>query len=274
MQQINFMSVDLEDYFCDLPFSMWENYHERVIFNTNKILKLFKKYNVKATFFTLGYIAEKFPDLIHEIVDEGHEIASHSYSHLDLRKNSKEKIEEDIEKSIRILEDVTGKEVVGFRAPFFSIDEKSFWVFDYLEKKFVYDSSIFPVKTPLYGVPDASTSIYKPTKESPKIDNPNGKLIEIPLATHKFPVYGNVPIAGGFHLRFLPYFYIKYGIKSNQKRNQPVMIYIHPKDIDPEMPKIDQYGWYYYYNLKNAQKKFECLLKDFRFSSVKEILKI
>ena len=90
MQIINFMSVDLEDYYCDLPFSNWSNYQERVVKNTKKILELFKKYNVKATFFTLGYIAEKFPDLIHEIIEEGHEIGSHGYSHLDLRKNSTE----------------------------------------------------------------------------------------------------------------------------------------------------------------------------------------
>ena len=92
----NIMSVDLEDYFCDLPFPMWENYQERVIFNTNKILKLFKKYNVKATFFTLGYIAEKFPNLIQQIDEKGHEIGSHSYSHIDLRKHTKENIEKDL----------------------------------------------------------------------------------------------------------------------------------------------------------------------------------
>lgn len=271
MQNINFMSVDLEDYYCDLPFSNWSNYQERVVNNTQRILKLFKKHNVKATFFTLGYIAEKFPDLIHEIVEQGHEIGSHSYSHLDLRKNSKEVIIEDIKKSIKILKDVSGQEILGFRAPFFSIDEKSFWVFDLLEELFIYDSSIFPVKTPLYGIPNAPRTIYKPTVENPISDNKNGDLIEIPLATHKFPLYGNVPIAGGFYLRFLPYFYIKYGIKSNQ---HPVMMYIHPKDIDPQMPKIKDYNWYYYYNLKKSYEKFEHLLRDFNFSSVRDILKL
>lgn len=274
MQQINFMSVDLEDYFCDLPFSTWGNYNERVITNTMRLLHLFKKYNVKATFFTLGYIAEKFPELIYEIIDNGHEIASHGYAHLDLRKNSREKIKEDINKSINILEDISGKEILGFRAPFFSIDENTFWIFEYLEKKFTYDSSIFPTKTPLYGISNAPTSIYKPTAENPRMDNSNGKLIEIPLAIHRFPIFGNVPIAGGFHLRFLPYFYLKYGINSNQKKDQPVMIYIHPKDIDIKMPRIDKYAWHYYYNLKNGEKKFEKLLKDFRFSSVKKILNL
>lgn len=274
MQLTNFMSVDLEDYYCDLPFSNWSNYQERVVNNTHKILELFKKHNVKATFFTLGYIAEKFPDLIHEIVEQGHEIGSHSYSHLDLRKTSKERIIEDIKKSIKILKDVSGQEILGFRAPFFSINEKSFWIFDILDDLFVYDSSIFPVKTPLYGVHNAPRIIYKPTAENPITDNKDSNLIEIPLATHKIPLYGNVPIAGGFYLRFLPYFYIKYGIKSNQKNQHPVMMYIHPKDIDPQMPKIYGYSWYYYYNLKNAYEKFEHLLIDFDFSSAKNILKL
>ncbi len=274
MQITNFMSVDLEDYYCDLPFSKWKDYPERVVNNTHKILQLFKQNNVKATFFTLGYIAEKFPDLIHEIIQDGHELGSHTYSHLDLRKHSKEIIIEDIKKSIKILKDVSGQEILGFRAPFFSIDKKSFWVFDLLEELFVYDSSIFPVKTPLYGVPNASRTIYKPTVKNPINNNNNGKLIEIPAATHKFPIYGNVPIAGGFYLRFLPYRYVKYGIKSNNKNQNPVMMYIHPKDIDPQMPKIKDYTWYYYYNLKNAFSKFEQLLQDFNFSSAKTILKI
>ena len=274
MQIVNFMSVDLEDYYCDLPFANWSRHKERVVGNTKKILKLFKQNNVKATFFTLGYIAEKFPDLIHDIVDEGHEIGSHGYSHLDLRKNSKEMIIEDIKRSIQIIQDVTGKEVLGFRAPFFSINEKSYWVFDFLKERFVYDSSIFPVKTPLYGIPNAPRTMYNPTTENPIKDNKNGNLIEIPLATHRIPLYGNVPIAGGFHLRFLPYFYIKYGIKSNHNSHNPVMMYIHPKDIDPLMPKIKGYNWYYYYNLKKAFKKFEKLLQDFKFSSAKNILKL
>ena len=235
---------------------------------------MFNQNNVKATFFTLGYIAEKFPDLIHEIVEQGHEIGSHTYAHLDLRKNSKEVVTEDIKKSVKVLKDISGQEILGFRAPYFSINEKSFWVFDLLEELFVYDSSIFPVKTPLYGISNAPRTIYKPTVKNPITNNEDGKLIEIPAATHKFPIYGNVPIAGGFYLRFLPYFYIKYGIKSNHKNKNPVMMYIHPKDIDPQMPKIKGYNWYYYYNLKKSFSKFEQLLQDFKFSSVKNILKI
>jgi len=270
----NIMTVDLEDYYCDLPFSEWSNHQDRVVQNTELILELFSKYKIKATFFVVGYIAEKFPELIKKIFEKGHEIASHSYCHHDLRKISKEVFEDDLKKSIHILEKITGEKVLGFRAPFFSIDKKTFWALEILRKNVVYDSSIFPVRTPLYGVPNAPRNIYKPSAKNFVKEDKESNLIEIPLATHKIPIIGNVPIAGGFHLRFLPHRYISYGIKKMNNQNNPAMIYIHPKDIDPNMPKIKGYNWTYYYNLKSAQKKFEKILEKFQFTSVKELLKI
>ena len=274
MKNKNIMSVDLEDFFCDLPFESWSKYESRVLKNTNKILDLFEKYQIKATFFTLGYIAEKFPDLIKKIDDKGHEIASHSYSHLDIRKTTEKDFENDIVKSIKILEEIIGKKVLGFRAPYFSIDKKSFWAMKILSKYFKYDSSIFPVKTPLYGIRNAPRNIYKPNLTNPSIEDVESELIEIPLATDRIPIIGNIPIAGGFHLRFLPYFYIKYGLNKINKNNNSFIFYIHPKDLDPEMPKINEYAWHYYYNLSGATKKFEKILKDFEFCSVKDFLKL
>jgi len=274
MKNKNIMSVDLEDFFCDLPFESWSQYESRVLANTNKILDLFEKYQVKATFFTLGYIAEKFPDLIKKIDKKGHEIASHSYSHLDIRKATEKEFENDIKKSTEILEKITGKKVLGFRAPYFSIDKKSFWAMKILSKYFKYDSSIFPVKTPLYGIRNAPRNIYNPDLTNPSIEDPKTKLIEIPLATDKIPIIGNIPIAGGFYLRFLPYFYIKYGLNKINNNNNSFIFYIHPKDLDPEMPKINEYAWHYYYNLKGSTKKFERILKDFKFCSVKDFLKL
>ncbi len=270
----NIMSVDLEDYYCDLPFSEWSNYESRVVQNTHVILDLFKKYDVKSTFFVLGYIAEKFPDLIKEIIEQEHEIASHGYAHIDIRKVSEESFESDLKKSINILERITGKNVIGFRAPFFSIDKNSFWAFKILNKYVIYDSSIFPIRSLLYGVPNAPRRIYRPSLDNPLIEDQAGNLIEIPLATHRIPLFGNIPIAGGFYLRFLPYQYLKFGINRLIKNNQHVMMYIHPKDLDPNMPKIRGYSWHYYYNLKSGLKKFEKILKDFKFSSVKETLEI
>ena len=274
MKNNNIMSVDLEDFFCDLPFESWSKYESRVLKNTNKILDLFEKYQIKATFFTLGYIAEKFPDLIKKIDDKGHEIASHSYSHLDIRKTTEKDFENDIVKSIKILEEIIGKKVLGFRAPYFSIDKKSFWAMKILSKYFKYDSSIFPVKTPLYGIRNAPRNIYKPNLTNPSIEDVESELIEIPLATDRIPIIGNIPIAGGFHLRFLPYFYIKYGLNKINNSNNSFIFYIHPKDLDPEMPKINEYAWHYYYNLSGATKKFEKILKDFEFCSVKDFLKL
>ena len=270
----NIMSVDLEDFFCDLPFNQWSKYESRVIKNTNKILELFKKYQVKATFFTLGYIAEQFPDLIKEIDKQGHEIASHSYAHLDIRKTTKEEFENDLKKSLGVIEKITGKKVLGFRAPYFSIDKKSFWAMEIISKYFKYDSSIFPVKTPLYGISNAPRNIYKPNLINPSIEDSKSSLIEIPMATHRIPIIGNIPIAGGFYLRFLPYFYIKYGLNKINKNGNPFIFYIHPKDLDPEMPKINEYAWHYYYNLNGATKKFEKILSDFKFYTVKDHLKL
>ena len=270
----NIMSVDLEDYYCDLKFEKWNLYEDRVIENTNKILDLFEKFNVKATFFTLGYIAEKFPELVKEIDHRGHEIASHGYSHQDIRKISKEQFEMDLKKSLDILEKITGKKVLGFRAPYFSIDKKSFWAMEILSKYFKYDSSIFPVKTPLYGVPNAPRTIYKLNISNPEIKDDKSKLVELPLATHRIPMVGNIPIAGGFHLRFLPYQYIRYGLNRINKENNSFVFYIHPKDLDPKMPKIKEYAWHYYYNLKGALNKFERVVDDFKFITAREYLKL
>lgn len=266
------MSVDLEDYYCDLPFETWQKYKGRVVENTRYLLELFDKHKVNATFFTLGYIAEKYPDLIDEIKSKGHEIASHSYAHTDIRKMSKESFESDLTKSLEVLKKVSGEKILGFRAPFFSINQNNLWAFDIMKKYLRYDSSVFPVKTPLYGIPEAPRNVYKSSDINPLNEDLNSNFIEIPLATLHMPLMGNIPIAGGFHLRFLPLFLLKLGIKKLNKLGFPAMCYIHPKDLDPKMPKIPEYAWHYYWGLKNASRKFESLLKNFRFSSVRDVI--
>jgi|TARA_B110000495_G_C23040300_1_gene623499 polysaccharide deacetylase family protein (PEP-CTERM system associated) len=269
----NMMSVDLEDFYCDLPFSKWKNYEGRAVHNTQKILDLFEKYNVKATFFTLGFIAEKYPELIEEIQSKGHEIASHGYQHLDARNISKNDFENDLKKSLNILESITKEKIKGFRAPFFSVNKKNVWVLDILKKYLKYDSSIFPAKTPMYGISDAITHPYKISDDSPLTENKNGDFYEIPPLILKLPLR-NIPVAGGFFLRFLPIQLIKFSIKKMNEKGFPAMCYIHPKDLDPEMPKIPQYAWHYYWGLNNSTQKFENLLKNFEFNSVRENLKI
>jgi len=270
----NIMSVDLEDYFCDLPFSDWSHYPSRIIETTEVLLDLFEKYHVKATFFVIGYIAEKFPDLIKKIHENGHEIASHSYSHPDLRKITKDEFESDFVKSLQVIENITGEKVLGlgFRAPFFSINHNNFWVFDILRKHIKYDSSVFPVKTSLYGLPSAPREIYHPSLEDvTKIDN-NQTFVEIPPSTYRIFSCYNVPIAGGFYFRFFPYFFIKRGFTKLNKNKKPIIFYLHPKDLDINMPKIDSYSWHFYYGKRNIIQKFEKLLKEFQFTTVKEVL--
>lgn len=270
--QKNIMSVDLEDYFCDLPFSEWKSYPSRIEETTNVLLDLFAKHNATATFFSLGYIAEKFPHLIEKICSHGHEIATHGYSHLDLRKISKDDFESDLTKSINILENISKEKIQGFRAPFFSINSKNLWVFNILKKYVTYDSSIFPVRTPLYGIPQAPRFIYKMKTQNPFEANHDGTLFEIPPATFHFPPFGNIPIAGGFHWRFLPLQVIQIGIKKINKDGYPAMCYIHPKDLDKNMPQIPQYGREYYWGLKKSLKKFETILKNFKFISARDAI--
>ena len=270
----NIMSVDLEDYFCDLPFDTWKNYESRIINTTRVLLDLFKKYDASATFFCLGYIAEQFPELIEEIIKDGHEIASHGYSHIDIRKMSPEHFESDLVKSINILENLSGEKVLGFRAPFFSIDDSNSWVMDFLKKHIKYDSSIFPVKSPLYGIPDAPRDIYHPSQKNFIKNDESEEFVEIPLLTNRILSCYNLPSAGGFYFRSLPYFLISQGIKKFNHKNRPAMLYFHPKDLDINMPKIKEYSWHYYYGKRNILKKFEKLLNDFEFTSAKDFLNL
>lgn len=265
------MSVDLEDHFCNLPHTEWDKYESRVVQNTKIILSLFEKYETKATFFTVGHIAEKHPELIEDVVSRGHEIASHSNYHIDLRKMDEKTFEVDLKKSIETLERISGEKITGFRAPYYSISEKNFWVFDILKKYVKYDSSIFPVKTTLYGIPKAPRFAFKMSDANPLKEDDSGKLLEIPPATMRLPIIGNIPIAGGFYLRVLPTSLIKLGIRNMNKHKKNAMIYVHPHDIDASRPKINGIHPRAYWGIKNSIKKFEAILRNFEFSSVREI---
>jgi len=269
----NIMSVDLEDYFCTLPFSEWKKYESRLFKPTMKILELFDKYDAKATFFTLGYIAEKHPELIKEIKSRGHEIAAHGYSHTNLNKLTKVEFEKDLIKSMKIIQEVSGEKVRGFRLPQFSIKNNE-WAFDIMKKYLDYDSSVYPVNLhygPLDGVANAPFHIYKVSDENPYEEDKNSNFLEIPITTLRVP-FGRLPMGGGFYLRFFPTFMLKMAIKKINKKNFPAIFYIHPQDLEPDMPRIPEYRWYSYFGLKNAAKKFETILKSFKFSSVQDVL--
>ena len=270
MSPINILTIDVEDYYQDTEFKNWKFYEDRVVQNTHKILNILSETNTKATFFVLGYVAEHFPELVETIKDEKHEIATHGYSHTPIEQQTPSEFEEDLLKSIRILEKITGDRVMGYRARQFSVSKKTSWAIDILKKAGLkYDSSVFPVKTPLYGVPDAPLYPYHISSSNIKRDNPEEGFLELPLSVFRIPIVRkNIPIAGGFYLRFLPYLFIKHAIKTINKMNQPAIIYIHPWEFDPKQPRISDHKWYHYYRLSKTEQKFRKLLKDFKFTSV------
>jgi polysaccharide deacetylase family protein (PEP-CTERM system associated) len=268
------LSIDLEDNFCDLPYSSWSNYESRVVKTTKVILDLLGRYNTRATFFTLGYIAERHPQLVEALITEGHEIASHSYFHPNLKKLSKDSFESDLVRSLDILRRLSQEKILGFRAPYFSISRQNFWVFDIMKRRhLLYDSSIFPVG-PHYGFSDAPRYAYRMSEEDPLKEDANSNFIEIPMATLKLPIVGNAPVAGGFYFRFLPFQLIKTGIQKLNASGHNAMCYIHPEDLAPDRPRLPGYTWHYYWGLNRALKKFESLLKNFQFSSVREVLQL
>ena len=261
----------------------------------------------KATFFVLGWIAERYPGLVRRIQKEGHEIACHGYAHKLVYTQSKEEFRQDIRKAKAILEDITGNEVTGYRAPSYSITNKSQWAFEVLvEEGFKYDSSIFPIRHDFYGMPDAPRfpfviSLNDANNVEFSVLNfelntaaPNNRstgapdnslthslihskaLIEFPLSTVK--LFGqNFPISGGGYFRLFPYSLIRKGLKSiNQKEKKPFIFYIHPWEFDSDQPKIRSLSFKskfrHYVNLDKTEERFRKLLRDFDFSSVKEIL--
>lgn len=266
------MSVDLEDYYIRSPFNEWDQFESRVTKFTKILLELFKQYKVTATFFTLGYLAKRHPELIEEVISQGHEVASHSYAHKEVKNMTREDFEDDLVKSINIIKHVTGESPKGFRAPRFSINKESFWAFTILKKYLTYDSSLFPINYTEYGIPDAPTSVYRMSKDNPLEEDDEGSFFELPLASLNLPGIGNLPIAGGFYFRFLPMAIINYGIRKLNKNNQCAVCYIHPHDLDSEKPHLQGYPWHVYWNLSRTKNKLESLLKNFEFSSVRDVL--
>jgi polysaccharide deacetylase family protein (PEP-CTERM system associated) len=270
---LNALGIDLEDWYhvCgidSLAASLDKDiFISRAISETERILEIFRREKVRATFFVLGSLAEKFPNLIRKINSQGHEIASHSYLHKELHKQNPEDFLKDLQKSMEILKSITGKEVLGFRAPDFSIIKNSFWAVDVLLQAGIrYDCSIFPVKHPRYGIPDAPRFIYKIREE----------LIEFPPSTLRILGY-NLPFAGGAYFRIFPYAFTKWAIRQINKEGFPVNIYLHPWELDPVQPKLElpwSRGLTHYINLKTAEGKFRRLLRDFKFAPIKEVLGI
>lgn len=272
---INALSIDLENWYSNeiildyLP----KKKSEYIIEGVELLLRLLAKYNAKATFFVLGSVALKYPQIIKKIYHMGHEIASHGYSHKTLYNLGQKEFELEIKTSVDLLKSIIGEKPIGFRAPCFSIDNSTKWAFEILEKYgFKYDSSIFPIKNKFYGVPNAPLSIYKPSKIDVAKHDPEGKIIEFPLTTLKF--IRNIPIAGGFYLRLFPIWFLKLGYKKVNK-TRPVILYVHPRDICNMMPQIKAPffpSFVTYYGINTAVKKLEIILKEFDFKPIRDVL--
>lgn len=266
----NVMTVDLEDWYCDLPFREWGGSEDRVEEPTAYMLDLFEAHGVRATFFAVGYIAERFPALIREIRDRGHEVGTHSYAHINLRLVSDREFESDLDRSIRAIEGITGRKVLGFRAPFFSVSRDRIGQYDIIRDRLAYDSSVFPVRAGMYGMPGAPRFAYRPARGS--FDEGGGDFVEMPPLTLRLAGF-NLPAAGGFYFRALPYRVVGHAIRRANCAGRRAVFYIHPKDLDPGMPRVPGYGWHYYCGKRGARRKFERLLSDFEFVPAADALR-
>jgi polysaccharide deacetylase family protein (PEP-CTERM system associated) len=232
------------------------------------LLAIFEQFDVRGTFFVLGWVAERYPQLVRDIAARGHEIACHGFSHQLVYEQSPEVFYEETARSKNLLEQITGSAVLGYRAANYSIVRESLWALDILaELGFVYDSSIFPVRHDRYGIPDAERAPHR-------MSTPNGKsIVEWPLATASILGW-RLPVAGGGYFRLLPYWLSRWGLASiNRRESRPFIFYLHPWEIDPEQPRVSA-SWLsrfrHYTNLDKSQDRLQALLREFRFGTARD----
>ena len=273
----NAISIDVEDYFQVSGFEKavsrkdWDQYPSRVVNNTRRLLAIFERHQVTATFFILGWVAERFPFLVKEICAMGHEVGSHSYWHHLIYEMSPDEFRNDLRRSIGVLQDITGQPVTSFRAPSFSITKRSLWALDILaEEGITQDSSIFPTHHDRYGIPDASPEIHQ-------IATTAHDLWEFPMSVAKWQGL-SVPASGGGYFRLYPYRMTRRLISQINNSGRPLMFYLHPWEIDPQQPLVDGVPFLsrkrHRINLAKTEGKLERLLTDFTFTSMTDALEM
>lgn len=274
MKTEHVFTVDVEDYFQVYAFerhvdrARWDSFPSRVARNVDVILDLLARHGATATFFTLGWVADKHPEVVRRIVDCGHEIASHGWWHRKVTDLTVAEFREDVLRSRCILEQVSGQQVVGFRAPSFSIVPGCEWAFDaLLEAGYRYDSSLFPIRRMNYGYPKTPPIPHL-------IHRPGGALIEFPLTTTRI-ARREIPAAGGGYFRHFPYAITRRAFREQDDANLPGVFYIHPWEVDPEQPRLDV-PWLtrvrHYRNIGKTVTRLERLLSEFRFTSIAQRL--
>jgi len=269
----NAMSVDVEDYFQVYAFEdvlrgrSWDGFECRIPRNVDRILNFFAAANVHATFFTLGWAAKRYPELIRRIVAEGHELASHGMNHVRATQQTRSEFSDDVKRTKQLLEDTGGCEVRGYRAASYSIGEKNLWALDVLaECGHVYSSSIYPIRHDFYGMPNAPRFRFRAAQD---------RLLEVPVTTVQI-LGQKIPCGGGGYFRLLPYCYSKWAIKHvNDIDRQATVFYFHPWEIDPEQPRIEGAGWRsrfrHYTNLNKMELRIRRLLRDFHWDRMDRV---
>jgi len=272
---VNGMSVDVEDYFHVSAFEStvdrrkWDRLESRVCQNTDRLLALFERVDTRATFFVLGWIADRQPDLVRRIAAAGHEIASHGYGHRLVYDQTPEEFREDIRRARFAIEAAVGLPVTGYRAPSYSITTRSRWALDVLvEEGYLYDASIFPILHDRYGIPDAPRHFHS-------IRCRTGSIWEVPGSTVR--VGGvNLPVGGGGYFRILPYRWTQWGISHlNVVERRPAVFYLHPWEVDPDQPRLPGSAlsrFRHYCNLAATEGRLQRLCERFRFGPIHEVL--
>lgn len=271
---INALTVDVEEWFhgnaLNVPHDRWDSFRSTVVPNTLKLLDLFDKYLVKATFFILGCVAQKHPSLVHEITRRGHEIGSHGMNHKLVSQLTLGEFSHDLQHSIHILEQTAQMKITYYRAPSWSISREKLGALEILEQQGITcDSSLQPFKTPLSGINGLPTDPYYPMLNGRKLG-----LIEFPPTVLNVSQRNTLPYAGGFYFRFFPYPFIYRQLKARNV-TKPGLVYIHPWELEPKIPKWKAKPHKYfihYHNLMNTEKKLDRLLRDFQFAPIGQVI--
>ncbi len=277
MTVINALTVDVEDYFQVSAFEKvvardrWAEHESRVAANTDRLLGIFAEFGVRATFFVLGWVAERDGSIVRRIAEAGHEVASHGHSHRLVYDQSPDEFRDDVRRARRVLQDLSGRPVNGYRAPSFSVTTRSLWALEVLaEEGYTYDTSIFPIRHDRYGIPDAPRHAFA-VGQPFRAAETGTHLLEIPASTVR--LFGqNLPIAGGGYFRLLPYWWARFGIRRvNEVEGKPVVFYIHPWELDPGQPRLQAPAvsrFRHYTNLGRTESRLRMLLSSFAFDSI------
>jgi polysaccharide deacetylase family protein (PEP-CTERM system associated) len=271
----NVFSVDVEDYFhasalADGVRSVGlENLEHRVVSNTVRVLDVLDMAETKGTFFVLGWVTERYPELVREIQSRGHEVACHGYSHSIVYEQSPDEFRRETLKAKKLLEDTIGERVIGYRAASFSITKNSLWALDiHAETGFLYDSSVFPAHHDRYGIPDAALEPHRIALQS------GASIVEVPMSVTRF--FGlNIPVSGGGYFRLYPYWFSRLAGKAVQAKQRPWVFYVHPWEVDTDQPRLDVgllSKFRHYNNLQRTEGRLKRLLEDFNFEPMRSYL--